>query len=43
MKSIAFRVILQPIQQTFTDKEIDNISTKIIDLISKDFEGKLRQ
>ena len=43
MKSIAFRVILQPIQQTFTDKEIENISTKIIDLISKNFEGKLRQ
>ncbi len=43
MKSIAFKVILQPIEKTFTDQEIENISSKIIDLISKTFEGKLRQ
>ena len=43
MKSIAFKVILQPIEKTFTDEEIEKISNKIIDLISKTFEGKLRQ
>ena len=43
MKSIAFKVILQPIEKTFTDQEIENICSKIIDLISKTFEGKIRQ
>ena len=43
MKSIAIKVILQPIEKTFTDSEIEKISEKIIDLISKNFEGKLRQ
>ena len=43
MKSIAFKVVLQPIEKTFTDAEIEKISKKIIDLISKTFEGKLRQ
>ena len=43
MKSIAFKVILQPLEKTFTDEEIENISSKIIGLISKTFEGKLRQ
>ena len=43
MKSIAIKVILQPIETTFTDKEIEKISNTIIDLISKNFEGKLRQ
>ena len=42
-KSIAFKVVLQPIELTFTDKQIETISKKIIDLISKTFEGKLRQ
>ena len=42
-KSIAFKVVLQPQDKTFTDKEIENYSTKIIDLISKSFEGELRQ
>ena len=43
MKSIAIKVILQPIEKTFTDSEIETISNTIIDLISKTFEGKLRQ
>ena len=43
MKSIAIKVILQPIEKTFTDLEIETISNTIIDLISKTFEGKLRQ
>ena len=43
MKSIAIKVILQPIEKTFTDSEIEKISNTIIDLISKNFEAKLRQ
>ena len=43
MKSIAFKVVLQPTEKTFTDEEIEKISNTIIDLISKTFEGKLRQ
>ena len=43
MKSIAIKVMLQPIEKTFTDSEIEKISNTIIDLISKTFEGKLRQ
>ena len=42
-KSIALKVILQPQEKTFTDKEIENFSATIIDLISKSFEGELRQ
>ena len=42
-KSIAIKVTLQPQEKTFTDKEIENFSTNIIDLISKSFEGELRQ
>ena len=42
-KSIAIKVTLQPQEKTFTDKEIEKISTNIIDLISKSFEGELRQ
>ncbi len=42
-KSIAFKVIMQPQEKTFTDAEIENLSTKIIDLISKSFDGELRQ
>ena len=42
-KSIAIKVTLQPQEKTFTDKEIENLSISIIDLISKSFEGELRQ
>ena len=42
-KSIAIKVTLQPQDKTFTDKEIEDISKNIIDLISENFEGELRQ
>jgi len=42
-KSIALKITLQPQEKTFTDEEIENLSAKIIDLISKSFEGELRQ
>ena len=42
-KSIAFKVILQPIESTFTDKEIEKISNSIIKQISTTFNGQLRQ
>ena len=40
---IAFKIILQPIEKTFTDEDIEKISEKIIELVSKNFDGKLRQ
>ncbi len=43
MKSIAFKVILQPSEKTFTEDEIEDLSKKIIVLVSQSFEGKLRQ
>ena len=42
-KSIALKVTLQPQEKTFTDKEIENISSIIIDLVSKTFNAELRQ
>jgi len=42
-KSIALRVLLQPQEKTFTDEEIENISRKIIDLVTIEFEATLRQ
>ena len=42
-KSIAIKTIFQPQEKTFTDKEIENLSTNIINVISKFFEGELRQ
>ena len=42
-KSITIKVTLQPQEKTFTDKEIENLSSSIIDLVSNSFEGKLRQ
>ena len=42
-KSIAFKIILQPIESTFTDKEIEKISKLIINHISNTFDGQLRQ
>ena len=43
MKSIAFKVVLQPIKSTFTDKEIEKVSKSIIKYISTNFDGQLRQ
>ena len=42
-KSIAFKVVLQPIESTFTDKEIEKISQSIINHISNTFDGQLRK
>ena len=42
-KSIALKVVLQPLEKTFTDSEIETISKKIIALMSESFEGELRQ
>ena len=42
-KSIAIKVVLQPQEKTFNDKEIENYSSNIIELISKSFEGELRK
>ena len=41
--SIALKIILQPIDKTFTDKEIEEISYSIIELVSNSFDGELRQ
>ena len=42
-KSIAIKVILQPQEKTFTDKEIEKFSINIINLISGSFQGELRK
>ncbi len=41
-KSIAINVTLQPIEKTFTDEEIEQISAKIIDNVSKRTGASLR-
>ena len=41
--SIGIKVVLQPQEKTFTDKDIENFSKNIIDIIFKNFEGELRQ
>ena len=43
MKSIAFKVILQPKDTTFTDAEIAQLSKIIIDNISTSLGGQLRK
>ena len=43
MKSIAFKVVLQPIENTFTDNEIEKLSKKIISNVSNSLGGQLRQ
>ncbi len=42
-KSIAIRVLLQPIDKTFTDEEIENVSNQIIDTIIMSFSATLRK
>ena len=42
-KSIAFKVILQPIESTFTESEIEKLTTSIIDSITTSLGGHLRQ
>ncbi len=41
-KSIAFRVLLQPQDKTFNDQEIEELSNKIIDKISKSLDASIR-
>ena len=42
-KSIGIRVQLQPLEATFSDKEIDDISQKIVDSIREKVGGELRK
>jgi phenylalanyl-tRNA synthetase beta chain len=42
-KSIAIRVLLQPLDKTFSDEEIENISSQIIDTIIFSFKAILRK
>ncbi len=42
-KSIAIRVLLQPIDKTFKDEDIENLSNQIIDQVSKSFKASIRQ
>ena len=42
-KSIAIRVQLQPLEKTFSDEEIENISNQIIDLVITSFSATLRK
>ena len=41
-KSVAFSILLQPKDRTLFDYQINNISDKIIDVISQKLGGKLR-
>lgn len=41
-KSVAFKVLIQPIDKTLTKDEIDNVCNSIIDLVSKKYSGVLR-
>ena len=43
LKSIAIRVLLQPIEKTFSDEDIENISNQIIDTVITNFSASLRQ
>jgi len=42
-KSIAVRVLLQPLEKTFSDEEIEDISNQIIDTIITSFSATLRK
>jgi len=42
-KSIAVRVLLQPLEKTFSDEEIETISNEIIDIIITSFSAILRK
>ena len=43
MKSIAIKVTIQPIQETLTDSELEEISTDLINAIEKRLSGTLRE
>ena len=42
-KSIAIKIILQPIKSTFTDEEIEQICNKIINNVKNDIGGEIRK
>ena len=42
-KSIAIRVLLQPLEKTFSEEEIENISNQIIDTIITTFKATQRK
>ena len=42
-KSIAIRVLLKPIEKTFSDEEIENLSNQIIDTVITSFAASLRK
>ena len=43
MKSVAIKVTIQPIQETLTDSELEEISANIINSIEKKLSGSLRE
>ena len=43
MKSIAIKVTIQPIQETFTDSALEQISADLINAIEKKLSGYLRE
>ena len=43
MKSIAIKVTIQPIQETFTDSALEEISSDLINAIEKKLSGSLRE
>ena len=43
MKSVAIKVIIQPIQETLTDSALEEISANIINSIEKKLSGSLRE
>ena len=42
-KSIAIRVLLEPVEKTFKDEDIENLSKKIIEQVSNSFEASIRK
>ena len=40
--SVAFKVLMQPLENTFNEDEIDKISNSIIDDVTNTFDAKLR-
>ena len=43
MKSIAIKVTIQPIQETFTDSALEQISADLIKAVEKKLSGSLRE
>ena len=42
-KSIAIRILLQPVEKTFNEEEIESLSNQIIDVITTNFHAELRK